>query len=315
MNRFRSTVVSGKPAKQHLLAEKPDEDRRTVTGKLETVAVPRAEARLANHRGEDRHRLSSEDAVAHWDDTEQSVELINLSGGGAMITASFKPKLWDRVDLTLGGCGKLECAVRWIKGDRLGLEFAHETQIEASPEVRVKTLHAVIARSFPDIAMARLADPLELTEQAEAQAPCGASDDAADQARRDGSRHPLIWNGVVHYNHDSSPVRLRNISSGGALIESAGAFPLGAELLLDLSEAGSLFAKVNWAHGDQSGLKFQEIFDLTQLSLMKPVLAPARWSQPDYLREQTGDSSPWAAQWGRLNLSQLQTQLEGFLRH
>ena len=314
MNKFRSSVASGKPAKSPLLAEKPAE-ARTTDEKLQSVTVPRAETRVADHRGEDRHRLSSEDAVARWNETEQTVDLINLSGGGAMISAGFKPRLWDRVDLTLGGCGTLECAVRWIKADRLGLEFAHETQIEATPEIRAETLHAVIARSFPDVAIARLADRLDPPAEVEApQADAALPGDPVDQARRDGSRHPLIWNGVVHYNHDSSSVRLRNVSAGGALIESASAFPLGAELLLDLGDAGSLFATVHWARGDQVGLNFQLPFDLIQLSRLKPVLAPSRWSQPEYLREETGDSSPWAAQWGRLNLSQLQTQLEGFLK-
>jgi hypothetical protein len=315
VNKFRSSVASGKPAKASLLAEKPAE-ARTTGERLQSVTVPRAESRLADHRGEGRHRLRSEDAVARWNDIEQTVDLINLSGGGAMICSSFKPRLWDRVDLTLGGCGTLECAVRWIKADRLGLEFAHETQIEASPEVRAETLHAVIARSFPDVAIARLADPLDLPAEMQAQhSDVAPPSDAVEQIRRDGSRHPLIWNGVVHYNHDSSSVRLRNISAGGALIESAGAFPLGAEVLLDLGEAGSLFATVNWARGDQVGLNFQLPFDLKQLSRLKPMLAPSRWSQPEYLREGAGDSSPWAAQWGRLNLSQLQTQLEGFLKH
>ncbi len=314
MNRFRSTLGSGKPAKQALLAEKPAEDRPSIGDNLGKVAVVRAETRSANHRGEDRHRLNREDAMARWNDTEQAVDLINLSGGGAMIEASFRPMLWDRVDLTLGECGTLECAVRWIKGDRLGLEFAHETQIEASPDIRAETLRAVIARSFPDVAIARIAEAVHPREESAPLVAEKTDEDLGEQSRREGSRHPLIWSGLVHYNHDSSTVRLRNISAGGALIEGPGVFPLGCELLLDLGEAGSLFATVHWARGDQAGLGFHAPFDLTRLSRSKPEVAPTRWAQPEYLRDESSDSSPWASQWGRLNLSQLQNQLEGFLK-
>jgi hypothetical protein len=316
VNRFRSTLNgSGKPAKQPLLATKPVEGRTAPADCLDKIAVPRSETRLSNHRGEDRHRLNQEDAVARWNGVEQAVDLINLSCGGAMIGAAFRPKLWDRVDLVLGGCGTLECAVRWIKGDRVGLEFAHETQIEASPEVRAETLRAVIARSFPDIALARLTEPLDAPEPSSPSLSTDMADPQASEAsRRDSARHPLIWSGVVHHNHDSNPVRLRNISAGGALIESSGALPLGAELLLDLGEAGSLFATVTWARGDQAGLEFRTPFDLTQLSRSKPEVAPTRWAQPTYLREESGDSSPWASQWGRLNLSELESQLQGFLK-
>ena len=66
-------------------------------------------------------------------------------------------------------------------------------------------------------------------------------------ARRGEPRHPLSWSGTVHFSHDSQPVRLRNISPHGALIESPLAYPIGAELYLDLEEAGSLFATVSWS--------------------------------------------------------------------
>jgi PilZ domain len=300
---------SGKPAKQPLLALKPIDGRVASADDLGSVPVTRNEGRTANHRSEDRHRLSREDASARWGEHEQPVDLINLSGGGAMIEAAFRPMLWDRVDLTLGACGTLECAVRWIKGDRLGLEFAHETQIDASPEVRAQTLRAVIARSFPDVALAAPSEePIVQPEVATAEI------QSEDLSRRNGSRHPLIWTGEVHFNHDTVPVRLRNISAGGALVESPAGFPLGAELLLDLGEAGSLFSTVHWSHGDQVGLGFNQPFNVTFLSRSKPELAPSRWSTPDYLRGQPGDDSPWAAQWGRLNLKQLHHQLEGLLK-
>ncbi len=68
-----------------------------------------------------------------------------------MVSGTFKPKLWDRVELHLGENGTIECAVCWIREDRIGLEFAHETRLDCSPTKQTKVLREVIARSFPDI--------------------------------------------------------------------------------------------------------------------------------------------------------------------
>src|SRR5689334_86127 len=95
------------------------------TDSIATVAVARAHGRRADTRGGDRHRLSDQQAQATHKRKSHHVELINVSGGGAMIEGDFEPMLWDRVDLCLGEGGSIECAVRWIKGDRIGLEFAH----------------------------------------------------------------------------------------------------------------------------------------------------------------------------------------------
>ena len=76
--------------------------------------------------------------------------MVNLSRGGAMIRCGFAPRLWDIVELQLGEGSGLHGAVRWIKGDSIGLEFAHETRIECDREQRAELLLAVIQRSFPD---------------------------------------------------------------------------------------------------------------------------------------------------------------------
>ncbi len=50
-----------------------------------------------------------------------------------MIRADFTPRLWERVDLIFAEGAEIECAVRWIRDDRVGLEFAHETRIDCDP--------------------------------------------------------------------------------------------------------------------------------------------------------------------------------------
>src|SRR3990170_766781 len=130
MNKFRSAVLSGKEGAREvpLIAEKKRARDAAAKG-LGAVPVPRSETRTTDQRGDNRHRLPAESATVRHKNKLHKVELINLSGGGAMIAGNLKPKLWDRIDLVLGEFGEIESAVRWIRGDRIGVEFAHETRI------------------------------------------------------------------------------------------------------------------------------------------------------------------------------------------
>ena len=56
---------------------------------------------------------------------------------------------------------------------------------------------------------------------------------------------------MIHHDFQSTPVRLRNISTNGAMIECDVPLPVGAAPLLDLGEAGLIFGNVAWAMGDR----------------------------------------------------------------
>ncbi|HZC37064.1 MAG TPA: PilZ domain-containing protein, partial [Sphingomicrobium sp.] len=172
---------------------------------LRSVVVPREDRHRSNSRYEDRHRLMNEQVRLTHKGRRRKVELINLSGGGAMVSGDFKPKLWDRVELHLGENGTIECAVCWVREDRIGLEFAHETRLDCSPNEQTNVLREVIARSFPDI---RFEQP-----------PSPDSEPASEEQRHEG-RHPLIWSGLLHHGPAKTRVRVRNISSTGEMIES-----------------------------------------------------------------------------------------------
>ena len=304
MNTFRSTLLSGNGGARELPLMAEKKRARDAAGEgLGAVAVPRTETRTTDQRGDDRHRLPAEAATVRHKRKLHTIELINLSGGGAMIAGKLKSKLWDRVDLVLGEYGEIESAVRWIRGDRIGLEFAHETRLDCPAETRDALLRDVIARSYPDLDF-EVPAPLPEFEAA----PVASVSDHPD--RRE-IRHPLIWSALIHHDHESSVARLRNISSSGALVESSGSFSEGSELMLDFGDAGSLFATVGWCRGDQLGLSFKAPFDIARLAQARPEVAPQRWSRPDYLRDETNDSSPWAAQWGRLTIEEVQATLSG----
>ena len=309
MNSFRSAILSGKGLHPADPVVKQKKKRGTKTDDLSTVEVPREEHRIHNNRDDDRHRLAQETATARFEGEEHRVELINLSGGGAMIRADFTPRLWERVDLVFAEGGEIECAVRWIRGDRVGLEFAHETRIECDSADRDALLLDVIHRSFPDVSLAA-------RDERPAPQPAASSDDDDNVAnsRRFERRHPLVWMGEVYFNHSNEKVRLRNISEHGALIESPVNYPLEAEVLLDLGEAGQHFATVSWTCGDKVGLKFNNEFNLKLLGSAKPEVAPHLMTRPGPSRLSSDQDNPWADGWQRQSLEELRDDLEGYLK-
>ena len=309
MNSFRSAILSGKGLHPKDPVVRAKKGRSASEDDLASVEIPREETRSHNQRDDDRHRLDHEIATARFDGEEHQVDLINLSGGGAMIRADFAPRLWERVDLVLGEGGEIECAVRWLKGDRVGLEFAHETKIECDPEARDQLLLDVIHRSFPDVILPER----EEAPAAEATKPA-QDDDSVANTRRTERRHPLVWKGEVFYNHDNEQVRLRNISEHGALIESPATYPLGAEVLLDLNEAGQHFATVSWTCSDKVGLRFAKPFDLKLLGSSKPDVAPEMMIRPGPSRLSADQDNPWAEGWQRQSLEDLRQDLEGYLK-
>lgn len=312
MNSFRSAILSGKGLHPADPLVRKKSKRGSESDDLSTVKVSRSEHRSGNTRGGDRHRLEQESAKARFDGELHDVDVINLSGGGAMIRAAFTPRLWERVDLVFAEGAEIECAVRWIRDDRVGLEFAHETRIDCDDRARDALLLDVLHRSFPDVSLSNTEDPPvagPVTEQAAED-----DDDAIANSRRTERRHPLVWMGEVYYSHANEKVRLRNISVNGALIECPVQYPVGAEVLLDLGEAGQHFATVNWTCGDKAGLKFQNEFDVKLLGSAKPEVAPHLLTRPGPTRLSADMDNPWAEGWKRQSIEELRDDLEGFLK-
>jgi hypothetical protein len=268
---------------------------------LNSVIVPRAETRRGNVRGGDRHRLSSEQAILRHGEDEHVVELVNLSVGGAMIRGDVELMLWDQVGLVLGDHGEVECAVRWIKDDTAGLEFAHETRIDCDGDDLDDLLRAVIRKSFPDLEIA--------LEYPKRRADDDPFVDPEDAIRRRADRHPLVWNGVVYrdefHDYEAEPVRLRNISATGALVQSGSALPEGATVYLDMRAAGRHRATVVWTRGDQSGLQFESPFDIQSLAQATPEIAS--WDSS----AEFGSQEPWAPGWKRSTITELARNLGG----
>jgi hypothetical protein len=314
MNSFRAALNSGggvHPSGPLMPEKKPlGADEGKVKG-LGSVPVPRDSVRSVNHRDDDRHRLQAEQATLKVGRKSYKVDLVNLSGGGAMIRTDVTLAMWQKVFLVLGDCSPLECAVRWIRGDRIGLEFAHETQIGGDTSTSDAMLLDVLKRSFPDAASGKVqikhAALLPATQEEPVQASTG-------EQRRGDLRHPLIWWGEIHYSHESTRVRLRNVSESGALVDSDVTFPSNAEVLLDLGGGGQHFATVTWSRGDQVGLRFATPFDIALLAQVKPEVANHKWTPPSYLKSSRPAVTEEESGWDSASLHDLYGDLEGFLK-
>lgn len=297
---IRSKIFGGKSDPSPVVqAKKP---KGAKADALNSISVKREETRKGNTRDEDRHRLPHEQVEVTYEGRTLEAQLVNLSGGGAMVAGDFEPKLWDRLQLHLGENGTIDCAVRWIKDGRVGLEFAHETRLDCSADEQAVVLREVIAKSFPDIAFdGREPAPKHADPHPDEQ-----------QDQRGGRRHPLIWSGLIHHDFQSSPVRLRNVSRTGAMIECSALLRAGSEPLLELGDGLQIPTTVAWVFGDTAGLRFDGQFDLAQLARSRPQLANANWERPDYLQPTlSAEDSPWDE---RMSIGELKQSLEGFMK-
>jgi len=261
--------------------------------------IEREEARTNHSRSEDRHRLLDETVRIKREDRAHDVQLINVSGGGAMIGGDIELMLWDKLELQLGENGTVECVVRWLRDGRYGLEFAHETRIDCGADEQAAVLREVIRRSFPD---------LEFEAGIEPQAQHSGAEGRGER------RHPLVWSGQLHHDYQTTSIRIRNISATGAMIECSAMLTVGSEPLLELGEELSVSAKVAWVLGDGAGLRFNRPFDLHDLARARPQVAPAHWNPPAYLASEQGQDSPWAEHWSRMSVGELRQELEGFIK-
>jgi hypothetical protein len=96
-------------------------------------------------------------------------------------------------------------------------------------------------------------------------------------------RMRIIRAALLHYEGRVLGARLRNISSGGALVESREELPVGAQIHLDFAAGGLIAAEVRWTQGTQFGCQFKEPFNLKLLQPAKPPAKAPGVVAPSYL--------------------------------
>jgi hypothetical protein len=103
-------------------------------------------------------------------------------------------------------------------------------------------------------------------------------------------RMRIIRAALLHYQGQVKGARLRNISSGGALVECREEMPVGAEIELDFAAGGLIAGTIRWTKGTQFGVEFKEKFNLKLLQPAKAAPQAPSVMAPNYLSG-SGDSS------------------------
>ncbi|HEX8241703.1 MAG TPA: PilZ domain-containing protein [Allosphingosinicella sp.] len=276
MHELRSTILAGEP-KASLVARKAKAKAEGASpGGLKKIAIKRQEARVTDQRLEDRLRGIVESTTIVFRRRRQDVAVVNVSSRGAMIRAEIEPRIGEKIDLLFDGRNKTRCIVRWVREGRIGVEFIDETIFWSSD---------------------RNGGPVFQPEKTEAPAIHAVADREP--------RQKLLRAGTLYWSGISIPVRLRNISGGGARVESGRELCPGSEVELDLGEAGFQIAEVRWSKDGQVGLRFAESFDIESLAPAHPAERPPEVLKPAYLETELQPDSPWAARFEKLSLTDL----------
>ena len=116
---------------------------------------------------------------------------------------------------------------------------------------------------------------MDLPEQAQFESAFG--DDT-----RVTARESIFIGAIVCFDGDShaSPARVRNISSGGMMIDTAIVRPQGMVVAADLKQVGRITGHVAWSTEKRTGIVFDTAIDPTQVR-QKPDPAVA---QPTFKR-------------------------------
>jgi hypothetical protein len=281
MHELRSAILSGD--QKGVVARKAKKEAAQLGG-LTKIAIKRQETRITNQRLEDRHRNVVEQADFVFRRKRMKAGVINVSSRGAMIATDVEPRIGEKIDILFTPATKTKCVVRWVREGRIGIEFLDETIFWETGGATFRY------------------EPATPAEQAE---------DEAEDAKAYHLREPrqrLMRSGTLNWGGVSIPVRLRNISGGGAQLESERTLQPGSEVELDLGEAGCKAAEIRWSKDGQVGLRFFEDFDFESLAAQaQPAERSPEVLKPAWLETELDPDSPWAARFERLTLTELRS--------
>jgi len=99
-------------------------------------------------------------------------------------------------------------------------------------------------------------------------------------------RQSLMRRAITAIDGNRIEVRLRNISSNGALVECVHPVAPGTRLALDIVGVGPVIGLVRWAQSNRFGIKFDEDFDLKRLTPRREKRNDVTMLQPWYVGQE-----------------------------
>jgi len=241
-------------------------------GSLAGITIRRDEHRRSDQRREGRQINVIDQAVITHQRRHHEVAVLNVSSRGAMIQTDLVPRIGAQLEIRFADCNRTQCFVRWVRGGRIGLEFDKETLVIGASEAEAHYISGRRLGEFPTL------------EVKSARAP----------------RQGLMLRAELHWPQGSMSVKLRNISAEGAMLQASQDLHEHAEVVLEIPEIAAIAGRVRWCRSKQIGVRFDNVFDLCDLS-NKPVepnfekIEKLDYLKPDYLRSESDPNSPWAA--------------------
>ena len=98
-------------------------------------------------------------------------------------------------------------------------------------------------------------------------------------------RYRLMRRAVTAIDGERAELRLRNISSMGALVDCDIPVPPGAELVIDIIGVGPVRALVRWSQSGKFGVRFTSGFDLSRLAGKRENQNPVTMLKPWYVAD------------------------------
>jgi diguanylate cyclase (GGDEF)-like protein len=98
-------------------------------------------------------------------------------------------------------------------------------------------------------------------------------------------RHRLMRRAMASIGGEAIELKLRNISSMGALVEAAVSVAPGAELTIDIVGVGPVRGLVRWAQSGKFGVQFDHQFDLGRLAPKKEKRQEPTMLRPWYVNQ------------------------------
>jgi diguanylate cyclase (GGDEF)-like protein len=157
------------------------------------------------------------------------------------------------------------------------------TRVTAEGAETLEDLQLIRALECDDVQGFLFGRPIE-PEEAHKLAVESKPFDPKEAARNRPPRHSLIRLGQIRHGSGQWPVRLRNISAGGAMVESGRDIAPGERIELDLAEGLVLAGLVRWSCDGRLGLSFDQSFDLARLGKGRGNERSSAMSMPDYLK-------------------------------
>ncbi len=273
VHKLRSDILSAGKERPSPVVAKAKPAR--LGDSLATIPVKRTESRTTNQREGDRLPGVIATTTLTHGRRKYEARVVNLSSDGAMVELDLEVHIGDRVAISLGDGSEGTCIVRWIKAGRIGLEFDGYS--------------------------------LELGQAADGTFAFRRNDAAKRRIAERAPRQTLVWRGTIHAGADSTPVRLVNVSTTGAMLEGELGLDAGAPVLLDLSGAGMMPSTVRWCEEGRAGVVFDRDFDVRLLSICAQQdtgLRKIDWVKPEYLEGERDPNSPHN-DWSKLTAADL----------